>query len=149
MKKLTREQLIADLTEPHEGVASADQDIFDADELNEWETARLERFRVTTKRKPTMMEGEETLAFLVDLEDRNPFYIGDLWNILVEAHGESAGQALDPDHFSLETLKNYAWVATNIPPTKRLTDVAHNIHSAVAALPPAKRDELLHEAKEE
>jgi len=51
MKKLTRDELLDDLTVAREGVREADITYMDREELEQWDTPRLEKLRLDTKKK--------------------------------------------------------------------------------------------------
>ena len=99
----------------------------------------------------SLHEGQAALEFLHGLEERNPFWIGDVWNDLKMRVPETYSQILDHARWNEATLDNYAWVAKRIPPDKRRFDqgVEFTKHSAVAALVPTERDRLLEKAHAE
>ena len=74
--------------------------------------------------------------------------LGDWWVYGERTYGESAAQAA-PTGYALKTLQNAAWVADRIEPSRRREDLTWSHHCEVAALEPAKADELLSEAAAE
>lgn len=101
--------------------------------------------------KPALKWFEDMLGYLLDLDERTPFYLGDLWNLVKEQYPETHAQIVDASRLQEKTLDNYAWVATSIPPTARkfAKTVGFAHHQSVAALLPKDRDELLQQAADE
>ena len=85
---------------------------------------------------------------LYKMEHAILFWIGDFWLYGERTYGESAAQAA-PTGYALKTLQNAAWVADRIEPSRRREDLTWSHHCEVAALEPAKADELLSEAAAE
>ena len=77
--------------------------------------------------------------------------LGDLWNDTERRFPEDYSQLLDHTSYSLETLRNMAWVAQSIPSERRLlgAGVEYTKHQAVAVLAEDKQDEILQQAKDE
>jgi len=111
----------------------------------------LEERGVKRTAAASLLDGQAALEFLRGFEERNPFWIGDVWNDVKKRFPDTCSQILDDTKWSEATLDSYGWVAKSIPPSKRLFDqgVEFTKHSAVAALVPEERDRILEKAKAE
>jgi len=111
----------------------------------------LEERGIKVTAAASLLDGETALEFLHGFEERNPFWMGDVWNDVKTRFPETYDQILDHTKWCKATLDNYGWVANSIPPSKRLFDqgVEFTKHSAVAALVPEERDRILEKAKAE
>ena len=77
------------------------------------------------------------------------FALGDMLLYGEMRWGEQAAQYAEAAGYKPKTLLNALWVARTIPPECRHEALSFGHHAAVAALPEATRDGLLHAAAEE
>lgn len=78
----------------------------------------------------------------------HPWWYGDALNYGEAAYGERYTAALSATGNALQTLMNYAWVASRIPPEARREGLSWSAHRAVASLEAEQRDRILDEAEE-
>lgn len=73
------------------------------------------------------------------------FLVGDLINFGEARYPEMASQIIDARHWSDETVRNYKWVAENVPMRNRMLDrgLSFKHHQIVAGLPPAQQRKWL------
>lgn len=75
------------------------------------------------------------------------WWLGD-WLLLGEARfGEAHAQALPELGVEPETLEQYAWLARNIPPSRRLFNLPWSVYRVVGALPEAEQRRWLERAE--
>ena len=91
---------------------------------------------------------EELCATLEALEGAVGFWIGDAIIEGERLFGERAYQPWKAKGYKAERLRQYAWVAQQIPPATRVT-LSWTHHRAVAALPEPQQAEWLQRAQDE
>jgi len=91
---------------------------------------------------------EELCATLETMEEAVGFWIGDAIIEGERLFGERAYQPWKAKGYKAERLRQYAWVAQQIPPVTRVT-LSWTHHRAVAALPPPQQAEWLQRAQDE
>ena len=79
-----------------------------------------------------MKEREYTIEFLLALDERNPFIIGDLVNQTQEDFGESYAQIAKDTPYSAGALRNYSWIASRIPPENRVEGIGPSLYQVIA-----------------
>lgn len=88
-------------------------------------------------------------AALVHMARNVLWWLGDWWRYGEREYGEAASQAA-PTGYALQTVRAAAWVADRFSESsRRRDDLTWAHHREVAALPPAKADELLDLAERE
>jgi len=91
---------------------------------------------------------EELCATLETMEEAVGFWIGDTIIEGERLFGERAYQPWKAKGYKAERLRQYAWVAQQIPPVTRVT-LSWTHHRAVAALPEPQQAEWLQRAQDE
>lgn len=88
---------------------------------------------------------------VIGLHRASPWMIGDILNYGEERFGERYSQIIDPvsRQYAVQTLKNYASVASRMPPERRRADLTFSHHSEVVNLDPPVADALLDAAARE
>lgn len=76
-----------------------------------------------------------------DIERGIPWWRGDWFNLGEDVFPEQMSQALDD--VNVNTLKVYAWVARQIPPSRRIFNLSWTHYREVAELTPEQQDEWL------
>lgn len=98
--------------------------------------------------EPSYDEWAEVGHVLNVMEQGIAFLVGDWIRYGEERFKEMAYQAIDARQWRPETVRNYVWVAKNVPQENRIINrglkFAH--HQAVAALPPAEQKSWLRKA---
>lgn len=90
---------------------------------------------LTVISKPTYEEWEQLGQLLHALERGVQWLVGDWLNCGESYFGEMAAQVIDHEHWSEESVRNFAWVAAKVPKDNRRRDLSWSHHQAVAALP--------------
>lgn len=99
--------------------------------------------------RPTFDEWAHAGAVLKQIGGAVQFWLGD-WLAFGEGrYGERVAQALEASPYEEGTLRNCAYVARAIPPSRRREAVPFAIHQEVAPLPPAEQDHWLAKAEAE
>lgn len=62
------------------------------------------------------------------------FAMGDWMNSGEGKWGDKCAQVIDSTEFSVETVRNYAWVSAKVPPENRLDTLPFTFHQAVAGI---------------
>jgi N6-adenosine-specific RNA methylase IME4 len=99
--------------------------------------------------QPTLSEWEGCGRVLARIEGAVQFWIGDWVNYGAHTYHEKYDEVVDALGFDRQTVKNYAYVAQNIPSSRRRDDVLFSVHSEVAPLPLDKQAEILARAAAE
>lgn len=87
--------------------------------------------------------------WLGTLRDATAWWLGD-WLIFGEGvYGEKYAQAVEATGRSKQTLKNYLWVASNVPASRRRDDLSWSHHAEVASLEPKQQRSWLTRAARE
>jgi hypothetical protein len=101
---------------------------------------------ISVDRPPTYEEWEDVGKMLAVQVRGIQFIVGD-WLLLGETHfGEAAAQAIDSRSWSEETVRNYLWVAKNVPMENRRDDLTFAHHQLVAGLKPQEQRKWLKRA---
>ena len=97
-----------------------------------------------------MEESFRILDWTTQMSDHVGFMIGDVLNFGLHKWGEKYTQALNQTGRAKSTLKNYAWVARTIPPSKRVAALSFTHHREIAGLrEETKIGEVLKQAGEQ
>jgi len=87
--------------------------------------------------------------YLGALRDATAWWIGD-WLIFGEfVYGEKYAQAVEATGRSKQTLKNYAWVASKVPASRRKATLSWSHHEAIAKLDPREQRTWLGRAEKQ
>jgi hypothetical protein len=89
---------------------------------------------------------QRLVAFLDHLAASTPWWIGDAIVYGEASFGEEAAQAVGA---SPESRKQYAWVASRFPASRRRPSLSWSAHRAVSSLEPDEADALLDRAEAE
>lgn len=90
------------------------------------------------------------IRFLLTTEKNIRWWIGDTIRYGERQYGEDAYQAMaTATGYQEDSIKNFAWVAGAIPPSRRRENVKHSHHAVVASLRPAEQLQLLERAEKE
>lgn len=82
------------------------------------------------------------------IKNCSAWWLGD-WLIYGEqAYGDRYKQAIAETSLGYQTLRNYAWVATTFPVSRRRDTLSFGHHAEVAALPDSEQDEWLNRAEQ-
>lgn len=107
--------------------------------------------RMLTPRPGALLERDAWGAvgeYLETVHGAVQWWLGD-WLVLGEERfGEEHAQYLPSVGVTAETLSQYAWVARNITPERRIYDLSWSVYREVADLPPAQQQEWLARAEE-
>jgi hypothetical protein len=88
-------------------------------------------------------------CYLGALRDATAWWIGD-WLLFGEGrYGEKYADAVEATGRSKQTLKNYAWVAQNVPTSRRRARLSWSHHEAIAKLGPREQKAWLDRAERE
>lgn len=77
------------------------------------------------------------------VNDASAWWIGDWLVYGQQQFGERYREATAATGFEYQTLRNYAWVAARIPPSRRLDSLSFGHHAEVASLPDKEQDAWL------
>lgn len=77
------------------------------------------------------------------------WWIGDWINFGEARYGEKYTQAMETTGYEYSTLNSFRYVAQQIEPVRRRTNVSFTHHAEVAALEPAEQDRWLEHAERE
>jgi hypothetical protein len=77
------------------------------------------------------------------LSDASAWWIGDWLLFGQRTYGERYKAAIDATGFGYQTLRNYAWVASRFPPSRRRDNLSFGHHAEVAALEEEGQEEWL------
>lgn len=80
------------------------------------------------------------------IDGARQWWIGDWVNYGEARYGEKYAQALGEDAFDYGTLRNAAWVASQIEMSRRRDNLSFGHHQVVAPLEPSEQDEWLDQA---
>jgi hypothetical protein len=94
----------------------------------------------------TLAESLQILDWTTQLSDHVGFFVGDVLNFGHTKFGEKYTMALNITGRAKPTLKNYAWVAKTIAPSKRQSALTFTHHMEIARLgDKTKVEDVLHE----
>jgi len=89
-------------------------------------------------------------TYLRKIKNGYQWWFGDWMNYGIDTYGEEFWQALDGSDYHVATLQQYAWVARNVPPENRRSDVQFGHYAnGIAALPPAEQPRWLDKVVDE
>jgi hypothetical protein len=88
----------------------------------------------------TFDEWSSALQWTQRVNDAVQFWVGDLLEYGEAKWGEKYSQALDTTELHIQTLRNAAWVARQIPPNRRRAALSFSHHEAVAPLDPEQQE---------
>ena len=89
---------------------------------------------------PTFEEWEAAFAWCRQVEGAASFWVGDLIEWGEHKYGEKYAQAMDATGGSYQALQDVAYVARNVPASRRRENLGFAVHREVAPLPPAEQD---------
>jgi hypothetical protein len=89
-------------------------------------------FHAAFKPGTPMPEREHTIAFLTDLDERNPFIIGALVNQTRRELGVTYAQVAPDTPYKARTLANYSWIEDRIPPENRIEGIGPSLYQVIA-----------------
>jgi N6-adenosine-specific RNA methylase IME4 len=95
---------------------------------------------------PSLAEWTRAGRELARTERSAQFWIGDLLNYGRRAYGEKYATAAASLGIPRHTLENYAYVAANVPFSRRREDVSFSIHAEIAGLAAQDQDRWLKRA---
>jgi hypothetical protein len=91
----------------------------------------------------------DLMAHLGRVEARIPWWIGDALAFGQHTYGSKYADAVEATGRSLQTLKNYAWVARSVPVENRDPNLPWRLYREVARLDPAQQREWIAQARDE
>src|SRR5262245_17402322 len=101
---------------------------------------RFERTGLTFKRELTFEEWDELGVALKEIEGAVQWWIGDCLNYGERTYGETFRQAKALTGYEVQTLKNYAWIASKFESSLRKDDLKFSHYSYAA---PLEKDQAL------
>lgn len=104
------------------------------DKLDLYEHFRLTKTELQVVGTPTFDEWVAMGSTLRFFEVCIQFALGDWLNVGEGTWGDKVAQVVDVTDFSIETIRNYAWVAGKVPPSNRVEGLPFTFHQAVAAM---------------
>ena len=92
---------------------------------------------------------QEVTQRLIDVGRRIQWWIADALAFGEAAYGERYSQVLETDAYTYDTLRNLAWVARSVEPSRRRDTVPFSHHTEVAALEPEEQQTFLDRCEDE
>jgi hypothetical protein len=80
------------------------------------------------------------------VNESSAWWVGDWLVYGKEAFGDRYRRAVAATGYDYQTLRNYAWVATRFPMSRRRDSLSFGHHAEVASLEPDAQDDWLHRA---
>ena len=80
------------------------------------------------------------------VNESSAWWVGDWLVYGKDAFGDRYRRAVDATGYDYQTLRNYAWVATRFPMSRRRDSLSFGHHAEVAALENDAQDDWLHRA---
>ena len=107
---------------------------------------RLHKNGLTPIGKPTFTNWQECGVFIQEAEKSVQFWIGDWLNYGERAWGKKYTEALEQTGLDYQTLRDYKWVASNVPLSVRKDTLSFHHHKQVASLDKEQQEHLLTKA---
>lgn len=105
--------------------------------------------RIDDEQPPTEDQWQKLGEYLAWMEGSIQWLVGDWMNYGEANFGERASQIIDATGWNLDTIKQYAWVAKEVPISRRDPKLSFFCHRVVAALPASDQKRWLKKAKDD
>ncbi len=107
---------------------------------------RLHKNGLTPIGKPTFEEWQLCGKFLQEAEQSVQFWIGDWLNYGEKTWGKKYDEAIQKTGLDYQTLRDYKWVASNLPLSLRNDKLSFHHHREVVSMEPEQQEYLLKKA---